>query len=181
MLRFVEPFRQHNLSATFRANVRAMRATTVTPRLNVAEHPKRSLAFIEFSAVMTCWTLKVHLVVYDLKVTLVTQIVKRHNVNDHRVAGVIITSNSAPSATSVHQMVSGRLFRFPCHFSSLGASYLQSILAVLFSRSTNTDACLNSRWKVQPFCTASPFGGPNGLSNCGYQSSDPSFAVHPQL
>ncbi len=84
MLRFVETFRQHNLSATFRANVRAMRATTVTPRLNVAEHPKRSLAFSEFSVVMTCWTLKVHLVVYDLKVTLVAQIVKRHNVQVNR-------------------------------------------------------------------------------------------------
>ncbi len=86
MLRFVETFRQHNLSATFRANVRAMRATTVTPRRNVAEHPKRSLAFSEFSVVMTCWTLKVHLVVYDLKVTLVAQIVKRHNVRDDPVA-----------------------------------------------------------------------------------------------
>ena len=88
MLRFDEPVRQHNLSATLRADVRAMPATTVTPRLNVAEHPKRSLAFSEFSVVMTCWTLKVHLVVYDLKVTLVAQIVKRDNVEGKRVQRV---------------------------------------------------------------------------------------------
>lgn len=101
MLRFVEPFRQHNLSATLRADVRAMRATTVTPRLNVAEHPKRSLAFSEFSVVMTCWTLKVHFVVYDLKVTLVAQIVKRHNAWVHRAAANSIDFKTRATRGSV--------------------------------------------------------------------------------
>ena len=105
MLGFVEAFRQHNLSTTLRADVRAMRATAVTPRLNLAEHPKRSLPFSEFSVVMTCWTLEVHLLVYDLKVTL-AQIVKRHNGNDHRAGTINLNiEKHAQVRLRVHRIV----------------------------------------------------------------------------